>query len=84
MSKIADKISDAINVLGSFEQEAAEELANDHPTLQQTFMRLCLRYIKVQSEKDLERTDLRNEATVKVAKKIASSLEYEDWYVPLV
>lgn len=78
-------ISDAINRLGHWEDEAAKELANDHPTLQQTFMRLALAYIKIQSEKSTGSTDLRNLATVTLCKKIALHLEYEDWYsLPMV
>jgi len=73
-----------INRMGSWEGKAAEEIANDHPTLQQTFMRLCLSYIKTQSQKSEGSTDLRNEGTVKVAKKIASALAYEDWHLPMV
>lgn len=81
----ARKISDAINRLGHWEEAAAKELANDHPTLQQTFMRLTLAFIKIQSAKDLRFTDLRNEATVKLCKKIAANLQYEDWYsLPMV
>lgn len=80
----AQLISRAINRLGHWEEETAKELANDHPTLQQTFMRLCVFYIKEQAQKDLNRTDLRNEATVKLAKRIMPALADGYEYLPLV
>ena len=75
------QIIDAINSFGSVEP-IAEFIANAHPTLQQTFMRLCLKFIKLESEKTY--SDARNEATVEICKKIMEKLPYEDQYVPFI
>jgi hypothetical protein len=72
----AKKILSAINVMGLNEKEIAESIANDHPTLQQTFMNICIGFINAESKKTY--ADGRNQATVDLAKKIVSHLDYED------
>ena len=77
----AQQIIDAINNFSSV-KSVAQEIANAHPTLQQSFMRLCLEYIKIQSEK--KSYDLRNQATVELCQKILKEIPYEDQYVPMI
>ena len=77
-----ETISGLLNNYGFKDHEVAEKLANDHPTLQQSFMRLCAEYIYIQSEK--EYSDGRNEQTVKACKKLAEVLKDEGLYFPLI
>lgn len=78
--KAAHQLIDAVNSISLNSKEVAELLAREHPTLQQDFMRVCLSYIKVMSEKT-RGIDLRNQASVDVAKKIVSKIEYEDFFL---
>jgi len=78
--KAAKQISDAVNAMSLDSKVVAELLAHTHPTLQQDFMRVCLSFIKVMSEKTTG-IDLRNQDSVNVAKKIASKIDYEDFFL---
>lgn len=64
----ADAIDGFVNDFGFADELVAETMANNHPTLQQSFMRLCIKFIKKMSEKKY--WDGRNEASVKTAQKI--------------
>lgn len=64
----SQKISDAINHFGNL-KEMAEILANDHPTLQQSFMRLALHFIEMEATKEYI-GDLRNKATIQLSKEM--------------
>lgn len=77
----AHLIEYAINTFGD-SKLVAEELNKMHPTLQQSFMRLCLRFIKLQSQE--HHTDLRNEQSKKIAQKIDNALEEIDYYLPFI
>jgi len=61
----AEDIQDFINTMG-----------NDHRTLQQSFTRLCAKWFLYLAEKEDGQYDLRNEASVNLAKKIKHILEY--------
>ncbi len=62
--------------MGIDHKKVARHLANDHPTLQQTFMNIAVQFIREMSTKTY--VDLRNQYSVKLAKKIMDNLEYED------
>ncbi len=64
-------------------KEIAEHLANEHPTLQQTFMRLAMYFIYAEA-KEGKYSDLRNEQTVKIARKLALAVPFEDAYLPFI
>lgn len=68
----ADTIDEYVNDFGFADDLVAETMANNHPTLQQSFMRLCLKFIKKMSEKKY--WDGRNEAAVKMAKQMIEPL----------
>lgn len=68
----AEVIDTMINDFGFDEKIIAEKMANNHPTLQQNFMRLCMRFIENMAGK--EYYDGRNEASVKTAKQIIEAL----------
>jgi hypothetical protein len=78
------KISNVLNNMAFRAKETAQMLANEHPTLQQSFMRLCIAFIKIQAEKDLKRNDLRNEASIKTSKKIVEALDSIDLLMPFI
>jgi hypothetical protein len=65
---VADSISDFTNSFNFPDDLVAKKMANGHCTLQQSFMRLCMKFIKIMSEKKY--WDARNEASVTTAQKI--------------
>lgn len=69
----ARTISRFVNDCGFPDDEIAEYMATEHRTIQQSFMRLCMKFIKKMSEQ--EYWDGRNEASVKMAKKIMEALD---------
>lgn len=75
-------ISGLLNNYGFDETAVAELIANDHPTLQQTFMRLAAEYIHVQAEK--KHFDGRNEATGNACKKLAQVMKEEGMHFPFI
>ena len=80
----ADLIVDLINNFGFDDKGVANNIIGRHRTLQQSFMRLCLEYIKAQAKVDISWTDARNEATVKLSKRIVEAIGIEDMYVPMI
>ncbi len=66
-------VGDMVNDFTFQDEELAEKMANNHPTLQQNFMRLCVGFIKRLSEKTY--CDDRNRASVELAKKMMSAIE---------
>ena len=76
---MTDRDKDAVkamsNYLNSFSvnyDEFAKQMSYEHRTLQQNFTRLCIAWLKQLSE--TEYYDLRNEASVKFAKRIQDKL----------
>lgn len=68
--------------INTFSEEAFEELAKElsrmHPTLQQSFMRVVLEFVKMMAEKPTH--DLRNEATVKLSREIWNAMTKTPYY----
>lgn len=82
---IARKMEDiAGHYFGRDLDEIATVLANDHPTHQQSFMRFCVAYIRALSLHDF--TDARNDAAVKLARRLVETLHAEDvdTYLPFI
>jgi hypothetical protein len=75
-------IESVLNNYGFNESAVAEQLANTHPTLQQSFMRLVAEYIHIQAEK--EYFDGRNEATGKACRKLAEVMKKEGMHFPFI
>jgi hemerythrin superfamily protein len=65
-------VGDMINDCGFRDDELAEKLANDHPTLQQNFMRLCRKFISRMARKTYY--DDRNKDSVTMAKKMMEAV----------
>lgn len=70
---VADCISDFTNTFSFPDDLIADKMANEHCTIQQSFMRLCLKFIKKMSEKKY--WDGRNAASVQAAKKIMEAVD---------
>lgn len=66
-------IESMVNDCGFEDKELAEFMANNHPTLQQNFMRLCTLFIKEMSKKTYY--DGRNEKSVLMSKRMADLIE---------
>ena len=76
--KAANQILQSINTFADF-KKIAKLIANDHPTLQQSFMRLAMEFIRIESDKTENQYDLRNEATIKLCQRSKEKLPYEDF-----
>lgn len=76
----ANFVEHMVNDCGFDEKVVAEKMAFTHPTLQQSFMRLCLNFIKLMSEKS--RFDARNENSVKMAREMMDAIE--DTALPMI
>lgn len=79
---VANNISDFTNSFSFPYELIAKKMANEHCTLQQSFMRLCMTFIKLMSEKS--HWDGRNEASVKTAKKIMEAFGDEPIALPCI
>lgn len=69
-----------VNDFGFDYKGIAKRMANTHPTLQQSFMRLCRDFIEMMSKKT--HFDARNEDTVKMCKRMMESIE--DTSLPMI
>lgn len=67
-----NNVEHMVNDCGFKDEELAEAMANDHPTLQQSFMRFVMKFIRKMAAK--EYYDARNERSVLLAKKIVESI----------
>ena len=76
-------VSHLVNAYGSEEEGLfVKEMGREHRTLQQGFTRLCRRWLLHLAALEECRYDLRNEASVELAKKIKATLE--DHPLPLI
>lgn len=76
-----EMVCDMVNDCGFQDDELAEQMANEHPTLQQNFMRLCRKFIVKMSQKTYY--DGRNESSVKMAKKMVEAIK-DDSCLPFI
>lgn len=68
-------VDDMVNDCGFQYKELAEKMANNHPTLQQSFMRMCGNFIQRMAEKTY--CDGRNRVSVEYAKAIMDNVGEE-------
>ena len=68
-------VDDMVNDCGFQYMELAEKMANNHPTLQQSFMRMCANFIQRMAEKT--NCDDRNRVSVEYAKAIMDNVGEE-------
>ena len=65
-------VDDMVNDMSFEDRKLAEKMANNHPTLQQSFMRMCAYFIKCMAEKTYY--DDRNKASVEYAKSVVDNV----------
>lgn len=78
--KYRDIVEDMVNDCGFQDKKLAEKMANNHPTLQQSFMRMCANFIQCMAKKTYY--DDRNKASVEYAKSIVDNVG--DKYFPFI
>jgi hypothetical protein len=59
-------------------------LSSQHRTLQQTIMRLFIRWLEDLAELPEDRHDARNEASVRFAKSVMQNVPEEDRWLPYI
>ena len=77
----AGVVDDMVNDMGFDAEGLAEKMAKNHPTLQQSFMRFVMKFIRKMAAKEIY--DDRNKASVKLAKDIVSLSSSTD-YLPCI
>jgi len=79
-------ISDFCNRMGGQEdiEKFVEFMDREHRTLQQGFTRVLVAWIRHLASLKENWYDLRNEASVKLAKKIMESVPYESLFLPFI
>ena len=78
-----DMVDDMVNDTSFEDDKLAEEMANNHPTLQQSFYRMVEKFIRKMGKKTIF-VDGRNEASVNICKKLNEVTEKENPYIPYV
>lgn len=68
----ADVVDDMVNDCGFRDDALAEKMANNHPTLQQSFMRMCAKFIGKMATKPY--ADARNQSSVDFAKEVVEKV----------
>ena len=83
VEKTAETISNFVNRYSTGHiDDLAAAMANDHPTLQQLQMRLCLQFIREMAAKSY--VDARNEGSREVARRIVGLLDKEPESLPFI
>jgi hypothetical protein len=75
-TEVAQYMSAFLNNLTTRNNEFCAAMAHDHPTLQQSFTRLCFDWIKYCATEEYgNRTDGRNEASHNICKMIVEQFD---------
>lgn len=80
-AQAADALTDYVNVLGRRYDRFVVAILASHRTLQQNIMRMFMQLVKAWSE--VQFTDMRNEGTVTLAKRIMEAVG-DEVYLPHV
>lgn len=80
--ELAEIFTNAVNSYSFRNKKFTNKMLQQHRTLQQSFTGLCLDWLITLA--DVESYDLRNEASVKVAKKIKECLGEDGFYLPFI
>ena len=75
------QVEKMVNDFGFQDEELAKEMANDHPTLQQSFMRMVCLFIHEMAQK--KHFDDRNKGSVSLAKELDPIIK-EKGYLPCI
>ena len=76
-NEVALVMSDFVNNFGCDKDAFVSEMAKDHRTLQQSFTKLCLKWIEYVGSEDY-RFDLRNQDSHETCKKMVQSFQKEN------
>jgi hypothetical protein len=76
--KVADAIMQHVNGHGLHPEGVVSAMARDHRTLQQHMTRLAVEWFEYLAALEPGQYDLRNEASVQLAKAIVASPEWEE------
>ena len=83
--KLAEEISRFVNgVEGTDFEWFIQQMGNEHRTLQQSFTGLCLKWLKHLADLPDDRFDLRNEASVNLAREIFDKVSLAQYGLPLI
>ena len=83
IKKAVQSVSHIVNAYGNEEVEFfVKEMSREHRTLQQAFTRICQAWFLHLASLEESRYDIRNEASVELARKIKVTLENN--YLPLI
>ena len=81
--QLARDVARALNTFGFGYKDFCEAMSREHRTLQQSFTRLCLEWLRTCA--NMEYYDGRNEASVEVGKIVVDALDAHDIHsVPMV
>jgi len=75
-------VDSILNNMGFNPREVATKLAHNHPTLQQSFMKLVTEFIRAEAQNT--GVDGRNEATVLACRKLLKVIEDENMHFPTI
>jgi hypothetical protein len=75
--QVAREMSGFVNSYSSDHKEFINEMSKDHRTLQQSFTKLCLKWIEFVGS-DVYRFDGRNEDSHEICKKIIETFKKEN------
>jgi hypothetical protein len=82
--KVVDLITSFLNNYSWDKEGFIKAMANQHRTLQQTFMNLCLAWIKHNAKLEEGWFDGRNEAAVQICKEIVENVPDVEYQLPLI
>lgn len=71
-------VSDMVNDFGFQDDELADMMAKQHPTLQQNYMRFVVKFLRLMAEKGTH--DLRNKNSVIAAKMMVNAIADNDTF----
>ena len=80
----AAAISRFSNNMGRKQTDFIDAMDREHRTLQQNFTGLCLAWLQHLSTLQSSQYDLRNEASVKIAKKLLKDVDKYDLSLPFI
>ena len=81
--ELATQVAYVLNSFGFSNKDFCEEMGREHRTLQQSFTRLCINWLRYCAE--MEHYDDRNRASVMVGKIVAKALDDNDIHnVPMI
>ncbi len=85
-AELAEKTARFVNAMANADRVKffVEAMHNEHRTLQQSFTGLALAWLKHLSTLNDGQYDLRNKASVEIAKKLVGALDKYDLYLPTV